>query len=154
VLALGTSRGVALWDLAGGRELAFLPSDRVEDLRFEASGDLLTAGAAGVQRWPVRLVPDRGEFRIGPPRGEESPTGVGRTAGDRSGSIAVQAGEGRGLCSSPDGRLAAVADPSKGLRLVEAGTGRTLARLTERRLGGVGCASPTGRGRLLEGKTA
>jgi WD40 repeat protein len=130
VLALGTSRGVALWDLAGGRELAFLPSDRVEDLGFEASGDLLTVEAAGVQRWPVRLVPDRGEFRIGPPRREESPTGVGRTAGDRSGSIAVRAGDGRGLCWSPDGRLAAVACPNKVLRLVEAGTGRTLARLT------------------------
>ena len=35
---------------------------------FEASGDLLTSGALGVQRWPVRVDPERGEFIIGPPQ--------------------------------------------------------------------------------------
>ena len=34
---------------------------------FEASGDLLTSGGDGVQRWPVQLDSDQGQFRIGPP---------------------------------------------------------------------------------------
>jgi WD40 repeat protein len=129
LLALGTSRGVALWDLAGGMEVAFVPIVGAEDLRFEASGDLLTAGAAGVQRWPVRLNHDRGEFRIGPPGRLESRAKSGRIAANPSGRIAVPDGGVRSLCSSPDGHLVAVADPSKVLRLVEAETGRTLARL-------------------------
>ncbi len=135
VLALGTSRGVALWDLAGGRELAFLPIGRAEGVLFEASGDLVTIGSIGAQRWPVRLVPDRGEFRIGPPRRLESPERAGRIAANRSGRAAAVPGGGRGLCSTPDGRLVLVSDPSKILRLVEAETGRTIARLTSPDLG-------------------
>ena len=42
---------------------------------------------------------------------------------------------GRGLCFSPDGRLVVVVDPSKVLLLVEAETGRTLARLMSPDLG-------------------
>ena len=42
VLAVGTSRGVALWDLAHGAELAFLPIGNAWHVIFEASGDLLT----------------------------------------------------------------------------------------------------------------
>ena len=42
---------------------------------------------------------------------------------------------GRGLCFSPDGSLVVVTDPSKVLRLVEAETGRDLARLTSPDLG-------------------
>ena len=68
VLAVGTSRGVALWDLARGDELAFLPIGKACGTIFEASGDLLTREPMGVRRWPIQLVPDRGDFRIGPPR--------------------------------------------------------------------------------------
>jgi serine/threonine protein kinase/WD40 repeat protein len=68
LLAVGTDRGVVLWDLARGTELAFLPIGNAWNLMFEASGDLITSGSIGVQRWPIRLDPGRGGFRIGPPR--------------------------------------------------------------------------------------
>ena len=57
-----------------------------------ASGDLLTTGSIGVQRWPVRLVPDRGEFRIGPPGKLPLSAGFERIAADRSGRIVARTG--------------------------------------------------------------
>ena len=55
LLALGTSRGVAIWDLALGRELAFLPIGNASQVLFEASGDLVTSGSIGTRRWPCGL---------------------------------------------------------------------------------------------------
>jgi WD40 repeat protein len=225
VLALGTNRGVALWDLARVRELAFLPIGDAQSVLFEASGDLLTGGTSGVWRWPVRLDPDRREFGLGPPRRLPLPAGIEQIAEDRSGRVVALAGldfahvstpertfrvgplvgvksvavspdgeylatgchgsdgvrvwrlrdsaplahrqltgfvgvafspdgrwlltmlppcrvwevgtwrevwrfNGRGRCFSPDGRLVVVSDPGKVLHLLEAATGRTLARLT------------------------
>ncbi len=225
VVAAGTNRGVALWDLANGEELAFLPIGNCTQVIFEASGDLLTSGSIGVRRWPIQLDQKRGEFRIGPPRRLALPDGDCRIAEDRLGRVVALAdhdlafvaaagrtihlgplddcryvavspdGEwlatgshfatngaqvwrlrdavkvavlpvepgtgvifspdgrwlmttttpcrlwtagtwnearqigGRGLCFSPDGRLVAVTDATRALRLVEAETGRTLARL-------------------------
>jgi len=86
VLALAMSGGVAFWDLARGAELAFLPIGNVWQLLFEASGDLITNGSVGVQRWPVRLDADRGEFRIGPPTQVPVAGGLG-IAEDRQGRI-------------------------------------------------------------------
>ncbi len=83
VLAVGTDRGVALWDLARGTELPFLPIGTARHVMFEASGDLITSGAPGVQRWPVRLDLQRGEFRIGPPRQLPLPAGICGIAEDR-----------------------------------------------------------------------
>ena len=93
VLAVGTDRGVVLWDLARGTELAFLPIGRTAHVLFEASGDLLTltARSIGVQRWPVQLDPERGEFRIGPPRRLPLPAGYCEIAEDRSGRIVAMA---------------------------------------------------------------
>jgi serine/threonine protein kinase/WD40 repeat protein len=88
VLAVATSRGVMLWDLARGTELAFLPVGLTWDVIFEASGDLLTSGPIGVRQWPIELDPDRGIFRIGPPRRRPLP-GQG-IAQDRSGRIVAQ----------------------------------------------------------------
>ncbi len=68
LLAVGTDRGVILWDLERGTELAFLPIGLAWHIRFEPSGDLLTSGSCGVQRWPVRLDSSKAEFRVGPPR--------------------------------------------------------------------------------------
>ena len=53
---------------------------------------------------------------------------------------------GGGLCFSPDGRLVAVVDLSRVLRLVDTETGRTLARLESPDLCGVGMVtfSPDG----------
>ena len=89
VMAVGTDRGVALWDLAHSVELPFLPIGKSYYALFEASGDLLTLtkGPLGVQRWPVQLDPQRREFRIGPPRKLPLPPmdrGLSRTERARS----------------------------------------------------------------------
>ncbi len=91
VLAVGTDWGVLLWDLAQGTELAALPLGNAGHLMFEASGDLLTSGSNGVQRWPIQLDLDRGEFRIGPPRQLQLPAGAGAIDEDRLGRIVALA---------------------------------------------------------------
>ena len=110
VLALGTSRAWRSGTWPAARSSPSWRSARSR-ARFEASGDLLVAGATGVRRWPLRLAPDRREFRIGPPGHLESPGGSGRIAEDRSSRIVVPAGSGKILCSAPDGRLLAVSAP-------------------------------------------
>jgi len=72
LLAVGMDDGFGLWDLATGSELDFMPINEgrggVFDVRFEPSGALLTAGFAGLFRWPVRAnpqAPDR--LLVGPP---------------------------------------------------------------------------------------
>ena len=102
MLALGTSRGVVLWDIARGTELAFLRSAQAENLLFEASGDLLTSGSIGVRRWPVRLDPDRGEFRIGPPQPLPLPAGSEEIAEDRSGRVVALAGVDTAYVHTPE----------------------------------------------------
>jgi WD40 repeat protein/tetratricopeptide (TPR) repeat protein len=91
LLAAGTYRGVLLWDLASGRELAFLPIGFAGNLMFDASGNLLTSGDVGVRRWPVRLDPARSEFRIGPPTQLPLPAGWGEIAEDASGQVVALA---------------------------------------------------------------
>jgi eukaryotic-like serine/threonine-protein kinase len=93
LLAVGSETGVVLWDLARGTECAFLPISRARSIMFEADGDLLTSGATGVRRWPIRLDSDRGEFRIGPPRDLPFSRTSGRIAQDRSGRIIASARE-------------------------------------------------------------
>jgi WD40 repeat protein/tetratricopeptide (TPR) repeat protein len=95
VLAVGTSRGVALWDLARGTELAFLPIGSTQHLRFEASGDLLTSGMTGVQRWPIRCDTNRGQARIGPPHPLRLPVGGCGIDEDRLGRIVAKANHSR-----------------------------------------------------------
>ena len=102
LLALGTSRGVVLWDIGRGTELAFLPIGRAEILRFEASGDLLTSGSIGVRRWPVRLDLKKEEFRIGPPRHMPLPAGSEEIAEDRSGQVVALAGGNTAFVHTPD----------------------------------------------------
>jgi WD40 repeat protein/Tfp pilus assembly protein PilF len=67
VLGVGSDRGVVLWDLARGAELAWLPIGLAWHTTFEPSGDLLSNGTLGVWRWPIRFDRERGEYRIGPP---------------------------------------------------------------------------------------
>jgi len=102
VLAVGTSRGAVLWDLAGGTELAFLPIGDSRHVMFEASGDLITHSSIGVRRWPVRLDSDRGEFRIGPPTQLPLPAGTGSIAEDRQGRIVALAYGDHALVSTPE----------------------------------------------------
>jgi WD40 repeat protein len=92
VMAVGTDRGgIVFWDLATGTELPRLPIGMCRHLMFEPSGDLLTSGAAGVLRWPVRLDLKRSEFRIGPPRRLPLPVGDCGIAQDRQGRIVAMA---------------------------------------------------------------
>jgi WD40 repeat protein len=67
ILAVGTDRGVLLWDLARGSELAFLQIGLAWHSMFDISGDLLTNGPAGFWQWPVQIDPSSGSLRIGPP---------------------------------------------------------------------------------------
>ena len=95
VLAVDTDRGVVLWDLARGTELASLQIGLTWYALFESSGDLLTLSpdAGGIHRWPIRLDTERGEFRIGPPRRLRLRSGLG-IAEDRSGqTVAVARGD-------------------------------------------------------------
>ncbi len=101
LLAVGTDKGAAVWDLARGTELAFLPIGNAWHLMFEASGDLLTNGSEGVQRWPVRLDTSRGEFRIGPPRRFPLPAGSCAIDADRTGRIVAVAHSKNAFVASP-----------------------------------------------------
>jgi eukaryotic-like serine/threonine-protein kinase len=91
LLALGTSNGVVLWDLARGTECDFLRIAFARQVIFEVTGDLLTSGAIGVQRWPVQLDSTRNEFRIGPPRLLPFSKAFGHIAEDRLGRIIATA---------------------------------------------------------------
>ena len=131
LLAVGTDRGVVIWDLARGTELAFLPIGMAWHSMFDVSGDLLTNGSGGVLRWPVRVDSTGGDIRIGPPRrlplsGTDCPI-----AEDRTGQIIAVAGyhaayvaladrtitvgpldDCRGVSVSPDGQWLATSSHS------------------------------------------
>jgi hypothetical protein len=82
LLAVGMESGVGLWDLLQAREVGFLPIDYTQTVAFDPSGNLLTYGAEGLLRWPVRPDPDSpGTLRVGP-RSAFSTTrsGVGSSA--------------------------------------------------------------------------
>ncbi len=103
VLAVGTSRGVAFWDLAHGAELAFLAIGYAWHVKFEASGDLLTSDPiGGVRRWPVQLDLDRGAFRIGPPRQLPLPAGDCGIAEDRLGQLVALADHDFAFVATPE----------------------------------------------------
>ena len=102
VVAVGSDGGAVLWDLARGTELAFLPIGNAWHLMFEPAGDLITSGSMGVQRWPVHLDPDRGEFHIGPPRQLRLPAGLAEIAQDRSGRIVAKANHDYAYVATPE----------------------------------------------------
>jgi WD40 repeat protein len=87
VLAVSTDRGVAMWDLARGTEVAFLRIGPIWSVTFEASGDLLTCGPRGVQRWPILVNGAQGQSCIGPMRQLPLPAGLGAISEDLSGRI-------------------------------------------------------------------
>jgi serine/threonine protein kinase/WD40 repeat protein/tetratricopeptide (TPR) repeat protein len=107
LLAVGTSQGVALWDLARGRELAFLPIGNARHVLFEPSGDLLTSGTLGVRRWRIVLGPAAGKVRVGPPSHLALPASLEGISEDRSGSIVA-------LCN---GNAAHVLTPERALQI-------------------------------------
>jgi tetratricopeptide (TPR) repeat protein len=88
LLAIGSATGFVLWDLARGTECGFLPIGALQ-VMFEANGDLLTSGVAGVRRWPIQLDSNRSRFRIGPPLelGFSRTSAAGHISEDRLGRI-------------------------------------------------------------------
>jgi eukaryotic-like serine/threonine-protein kinase len=94
LLAIGTDDGVGLWELAGGRPVAFLPMP-TGFVAFERSGALLTAGFAGQLRWPIEVVGPQGTLRIGPPQRLPFPPSPHQIATNRDGQVmASPQGEG------------------------------------------------------------
>jgi serine/threonine protein kinase/WD40 repeat protein/tetratricopeptide (TPR) repeat protein len=91
VLGVGSDRGIVIWDLARGTELAFLPIGVARHSIFEPSGDLLSSGEIGVWRWPIRAEPQRGELHIGPPHRLPLPPGDGSIDEDHGGQVVVLA---------------------------------------------------------------
>jgi WD40 repeat protein len=124
LLAVGTSRGVVLWDLARGTELAFLPIGHTTHPLFEASGDLLTSEgvvacrAAGVWRWPIHCDAKRSACRIGPPRPLRLPGGavgsmrIGRGGSWRKPTMTILTSRPRSGPSVSDRWTTAAASPS------------------------------------------
>jgi serine/threonine protein kinase/WD40 repeat protein len=136
VLAVSTDRGAVFWDIDRGTEVASLGSGS-QFASFEASGDLIALAEiiGGVQRFPVRLAPERGELHIGRPSRLRLPTGMG-VAEDRSGrTVAVACGysawilsgenrfpikplrDCRSVALSPDGRWLATGSHEKGAQV-------------------------------------
>jgi WD40 repeat protein/tetratricopeptide (TPR) repeat protein len=68
LLAAGRDKGITLWDLDSGQQLATLQRvGRVNaGLAFDPKGPLWTYGESGLWRWPIGPAPD-GAVRVGPP---------------------------------------------------------------------------------------
>jgi WD40 repeat protein len=101
LMATGSSDGIRLWNLAGGKENAFLATGTAGNGgRWDASmalfdphgHSLITSGKYGLHRWPITAVSNAGQagkpdLRIGPPEplgipgrwGEISLSGNGQT---------------------------------------------------------------------------
>jgi WD40 repeat protein len=90
--AIGLKNGVALFDIATGRELAH-PAIRKDQttVRFDGTGSLLTNGFEGFFRWPVR--PNPGNPRrlfAGPPERLRFNPARGPIAASRDGRVIAQ----------------------------------------------------------------
>jgi len=70
LLAVGSSQGVSLFDLSRGLDVGHLDIGFTLTVQFDpATGDLLTFGALGLLRWPLRTEPASPPgLRIGPPQ--------------------------------------------------------------------------------------
>jgi len=86
-LAMAMENGAHIWNLAGGQQLAMVPSGRTFSVLFPpGEKELLTYGNTGLERWPVEADPDRPD---------------GLTIG---GSERILAEAGEGMALSRDGR--------------------------------------------------
>jgi serine/threonine protein kinase/WD40 repeat protein/Tfp pilus assembly protein PilF len=153
LLASAAGDGVALVDVERVEEVAFLKVPEHAPLGFEPAGALLTAGSAGVLRWPVTVDPATGQRRYGPvERLAESagyhfhglsadgqviatPTGTGAVVRHRADGRVVRLGpqeDVRNSAVSPDGRWVATSShgPSvPGVRIWEARSGKHMKDL-------------------------
>jgi WD40 repeat protein len=95
LLAIAMEDGVGLWELPGGRPLAFLPVGTYHSVAFEPSGALLTFGIAVRRRWPIEALGPPGTLRIGPPQPFPFPAPAAHIATNRDGRVMAIA-QGRG----------------------------------------------------------
>ena len=91
LLAVGTDRGVVIWDLARAQSSVSCRSGLRGTRLFEASGDLLTNGDLGVCAGRFRSDQDRGVIQIGPPHRLPCRPADCEIAEDRSGRVVAVA---------------------------------------------------------------
>jgi WD40 repeat protein len=92
LLAVGMDDGVGLWELPGGRPVAFLPVGARVQVAFEPSGALLIEGARGSPlRFPIAAVGPAGALRIGPPQPLPFPSPSARIETNRDGRVMASA---------------------------------------------------------------
>jgi WD40 repeat protein len=96
--SMGLSEGLSVFDLETGAERAVVPvAQGVGGVCFDASGNLLSTGKAGLFRWPVR--PDRdlpGKITLGPPERLPFPLGDRNLSTSRDGQVVANATFGNG----------------------------------------------------------
>jgi WD40 repeat protein len=102
LLAVGMEHGLGLWELRGGRPLAFLPVGPYQGVAFEPSGALLTFGVGVQRRWPIVAVGPSGALRIGPPQPLPFPASPHAVAANRDGRVTASAQGWGGLVRHPD----------------------------------------------------
>jgi serine/threonine protein kinase/WD40 repeat protein/tetratricopeptide (TPR) repeat protein len=170
VLAVGSDRGVVLWDLSRGTELAFLPIGLAGHSTFEPSGNLLTTGALGVWRWPIRVEQEREELNVGPPLRLPLPPSDCSIDEDQSGQVVVLADyqlthvltpertfdigpllDFRSVAVSPDGEYFAIG--SHGGSAIQIRRARDATRVAELPVDGPGASvfSPDGKWLMTRG---
>ncbi|MBI5385270.1 MAG: protein kinase [Verrucomicrobia bacterium] len=101
LLALGGTDGVRLWDVARGREVAWLRlGDTTSVLLRDEGRELLTCGSAdGLQRWPIEANADAsGGWRLGPSHQIALPFTPTRMAKGRDDRTLAVVGESAGQC--------------------------------------------------------
>jgi serine/threonine protein kinase/WD40 repeat protein len=119
LLAVGMQDGVGLWDLPGGRPVAFLPMPPTGVVAFERSGALLTAGFAGQLRWPIEVIGPQETLRIGPPQRLPFPPSPHQIATNRDGQVMASAqGEGALIWHSDKGNELIKLAPQHDVRVV------------------------------------
>jgi serine/threonine protein kinase/WD40 repeat protein len=101
LLALGTSDGARLWDLARGREVAWLRMGYARAVLFRAGGhELLTCGPGdGLRRWRIEAnaKPEDG-LQVGPPHQIALPFAPSRIAKGHDDRTVAVVGESTGQC--------------------------------------------------------
>jgi serine/threonine protein kinase/WD40 repeat protein len=153
-LAIGTSHGFRLWDLALGKEAASVGLSYMKHAKFHPSGkELFTCGPAGLYVWPLRAEADL--LHIGPACKLPEPSSSDAISLDRDGRIIAVASSGSSgggwiadlentnrnglrvrhvnstsIAISPDGRWVALGPhEGSGVKVWEARTGEELCHL-------------------------
>ena len=105
LLALAGSDGVRLWDVARGREVAWLRMGNTTCALFRPDGrELLTCGSAdGLRRWPITSDAEQGSgLKVGPFHPIALPFAPMRMVKDRDDRTIAVVGENTGQCQQLD----------------------------------------------------